>query len=159
MKLTEAEQLIVFLLTEIASKTDALEGSDAGIIKEALFTGNHWAIKDILSGVFSDPTDEDIVSEVHDILGMWSVLERETDEKFPGFDGNREGRHTSVARMLTEKLGCYEDLKGRVSHGVAGLDAYRRMYAKYRELLLSGQDFGPDEAKAVIAERIHPENR
>ena len=53
-----------------------------------------------------------------------------TDVKFPGFDGNNEGKYMSVARFLVDDLERYSNFKGRCdlnSHSHS-IETYARMY-------------------------------
>ena len=160
---SNVEKLILWMLADIGEKVDP-KNKDYDLIREALNTGNFWAIEWDLPGVFADARPDAVVKETTDILDMWSFIEEACEAKFPGFDGNREAEHVSVARMLTDKMERFESFKGRVGDGVLGLDGYRRMYAVFEPIR---NDLGhrnpprlsPNEAEEILAERVHPENR
>lgn len=157
---TNVEKLILWMLADIGEKLNA-ENKDYALIREAVFTGNFWAIEWDLPGVFAEARSQEVVRETTDILDMWSFIEDASSERFPGFDGNRESEHVSVARMLTEHMERFESFKGRVGNGVLGLDGYRRMYSVFEPIraTLHDRTLTDDEIERILAERIHPSNR
>jgi len=98
------------------------------------------------------------VSEVADVLDMWSFME-EAYEKlsagekklietqavplgksitFPGFDGNNENEHMGIAQFLVDKMGRFSRFKGRSfnSHYPV-IDSYRRMLRVFEPMRVS----------------------
>ena len=163
MQLTEFEKLALWMLSDIAEKVGA-DGFDANFIREAISTGNTWGLTHRYGASLGETKPQEIVDEVCNILDMWWFIEAASDEKFPGFDPNREGSHASVAEFFTEQLGSFETFKGRVRHGILQLDGYRRMYEQFEPLRASlgtrnPVKLTPEEAETILRERIHPDNR
>ena len=135
------------------------EGADkyvkesAQFIIDALADGHMWALE--WHGYRMDTTPSGVADEVGNILTMWRVLvgsfERlsEGDQKdvtaeasvrfggdgkvtFPGFDGNEESAHLSVAIFLVEKMNRFQELDPRNlnSHWPV-LNEYRRMLSVF----------------------------
>jgi hypothetical protein len=165
MEISPTERLILVMLSDIYEKLGC-EGLRPDFIREAIYSGNLWALDWDYSAILGvEPKDERVVKEVCDILDMWSLIEDAGDERFPGFDSNREGDHASVARMMTDHMDRFTRFKGRVDHGVLGLDGYRRMYRHFTENIeLALRESGdyhltPEQACELIAERVHPGHR
>src|SRR5690349_6761821 len=94
---TNVEKMILWMLADIG-EASGQEKADYKFIKEALISGNYWALEMQFTGIFAEATPEEVVREVMDILDMWLFIEDAGGPKFPGFDGNRESSHVSVAR-------------------------------------------------------------
>jgi hypothetical protein len=75
MKLTDGEKLIVLMLSEVHEKLGIKDGIDSKFVREALYSGNAWAINHRYSGILREQTGDDVVSEVFDILQLWFHLE------------------------------------------------------------------------------------
>ncbi|BBI19862.1 hypothetical protein EKJ_07090 [Qipengyuania flava] len=164
MKLSKFEQLAGVLLCDIAEKVGATESVNPALVREAILTGNTWAIEWEYGGLFPERRDDRVVSEVTDILDMWSFIEEASEHKFPGFDTNRESEHASVARFMVEKLKRFDRFDGRTGNGVLNLDWFRRMLPLFNEVrgdLANRQpiQLSKDEVEALIAERTHPDRR
>lgn len=163
MQLSEFEKLALWMICDVYEKVGATE-FDPNFIREAIFSGNTWGITARYGGVFGETMPKKIVDEVCDILDMWLFIEDASDEKFHGFDSNRESRHVSAARFYTEQLGSFEQFKGRVGQGVLQLDVYRRMYEKFEPIRneLGRRDpvkLTQEEVELILAERKHPDYR
>ncbi len=115
-----------------------------------------------LTGVFHGYEEKDnIVSEVVDILDMWSFIESsykkltqkekkcikdETgydDITFVGFDGNNEIEHMNIAEFLINDLERFQSFKGKYmnSHSPS-LEGHRRMlkiFLPMRPTLVGGK--------------------
>lgn len=164
MKLSKFEQLATVILCDIADQVGATNSLKWKLVREAVLTGNTWAIEDEYHGVFPEQKPEELVSEVVNILDMWSFIEEASDEKFPGFDNNRESSHASVARFFTEEMGRFERFKGRTGDGVLCLEGYQRMYEVFEPIRADLGGRNPialtlDEVETILAERVHPDNR
>ncbi len=164
MELSKFEKLALIMLSDIAEKVGATESVDPKFLREAIYSGNTWGIEWEYPGIFPNVTPKEIVTEVANILDMWSFIEEAGGEQFPGFDGNRESTHASAAEFMTDQLGRFESLKGRVRHGVLGLDGYRRMYEKFESMRGGLANRHPPrliapELAELLAERLHPTNR
>src|ERR1051326_4132312 len=109
MHLTDGEKLILVMLSDIHERLGIENSVDPKFVKAAIHSGNTWALEWQFPGIF-DPSDppREVVSEVVDILGMWSSIElaykrlpvedqervkaeaKSLDATFRGFDGNNE---------------------------------------------------------------------
>ena len=183
MKLSDGEKLILLMLSEIYEKLE-IEGSfDADFIASSITTDNTWGIKWKYSGIpFADKEDPDIVTEVVDILEMWEMLEYSYDKlnepardnlagateisesmiKFPGFDGNNEWEHHSVALFLIKQLGRFSSFEAINSH-MPTLDMHRRMLKAYKSLEIESGSPLPGlttiQIISVVNERVHPDSQ
>ena len=124
MKLSNSEKLILTMLAEIQVKLGIQNGTDTKLLTSAIYSNNTWALSLEMPGIVGgspDPTPP-AVSEVAEILDMWSFLE-EADVKFGpaekarvkseadpfgshihfgGFDGNNEAELMGIARFFVE---------------------------------------------------------
>jgi uncharacterized protein len=184
--MTGTEKLILIMLSEIHERLEIKNGVDSKFVQDAIY-GNHtwslyWQFPGIFYGAGEIPAE---VTEVVDILDMWSFIERSyellsTEEKerikteappfgthvqFGGFDGNHETEQMSIARFLVERLGKFEEFKGRDFNSHApSIDAYRRMLAVFLPLRnLLAQEYRHDlkttELIELLKEQRHPERR
>ena len=181
MKLSDGEKLILVMLSEIHQKLKIENGVDSELVQSAIFSGNLWGLQWEFTGIFHgfEPTP-DMVTEVVDILEMWSFIERAdqslspddkarvekeaapfgTHVEFSGFDGNGEAAYLSIARFLIDELDRFGEFKGRElnSHLPLSLDSYRRMLVVF-EPLRTSSDLTATEITKILKEQIHPENR
>lgn len=175
MKLTQAERLIVTMLTDLAKPADKRE-LDFEFIGKAVRSGQEWAIDGeypILAGEGEGNGSEN-ATFVGDVLSMWQGLEHsasnfsdidwETYEsfmgrrgrsvKFPGFDGNNEYDLLGAARFLVEELGRFSTFKGReLNSHMPSADRYRRMLEKYSAVRDKGEygKLGPEDLAQVVS--------
>lgn len=172
---SKAERLILIMLAELLEKAGESELNPT-FIKDALYRGHDWAIDWELPGIMaSEPKPREAVTEVADILDMWLILE-ETYEalgqddkdavgrpvRFPGFDGNRESAHASIARFMVKIPGRFDSYKGRsVDGGVMRLGAYRRMLEVFLPMrpIRGERHFNVGELKQILAAETHPDYR
>jgi uncharacterized protein len=162
LKLNKPERLMVWMLSEILrSNADYKDQEKVALIQEAIYGGHFWALDWEMHGVLHCHSDrKSAVSLVVDTLDMWGFIERayagfspeektqiETevkfvgrDPKFSGFDGNHESEHMAIARFLIEKLGRFEDFRGR------SFNSHMPKISQYRAML---QAFEPIRAKLV----------
>lgn len=185
MKLSNAEKLIITMLADLHLHLDVESDVDASLVKDAITSGNAWAIEQEHLGLFdAEEADRTVLDEVHSALGMWGRIEEAydrlssadkdkvaegadpfgTNPRWPGFDGNHEGAHMSAARMLIERLDRYPHFKGRGSlnshHNT--LDTTARMRPTF-DRIIQGSDWGrvltADDLIEILNEQVHPENR
>jgi uncharacterized protein YfbU (UPF0304 family) len=180
MTITDGERLILMMLSEIHEHLRIEDGGDSQFVRSSIISGNVWGVKWRFPRIFhdSDPTPE-VVTEVVDILNMWSAIEgsyqnvspedRAKIEKeaapygshvrFSGFDGNNEAFFLSVARFLVDDLGRFQIFKGRDldSHSPWCLDGYRRMLAVFKPLRASSHLIATDIIELLKA-RFQPED-
>jgi uncharacterized protein YfbU (UPF0304 family) len=149
MDIKPAERLALIMLADIYEHLgiQADTGLDTKFLRNALHGGHDWALEWDMSGIVSvEPKPSTLAGEVADILQMYisvensyaalSDAERATIEdwrvKFPGFDGNNEGAHMSVARFLIEDMGRFAEFKNRAlnshSHTLSRARAMLEVY-------------------------------
>lgn len=183
MKLSDGEKLILLMLSELYEKIGVNGETDPEFIKSAIFRDQLWGIPWKYSGIpFEHQETPAIVSEVVDILDMWSFIEEGyralsdedksrladsatpfgKDPKFRGFDGNNEVEHMGVASFLINDLDRFEEFKGRsMNSHMPSIDAYRRMlrvFEPMRRDLAHGR-LSVSELTSVLCAQIHPEKR
>lgn len=164
------------MLCEIHAALKIKDGIDPKFVQEAISTGNTWALRSELPGIFEGgEAKEEVIKEVFDILDMWSFIEGSysrfgktdkdkvkteagplgADVRFRGFDGNNETDHLSVARFLIDQMGRYSEFHKRNlnSHGVAaagGIEAHAgilRTDAKFTQRRGIGRGSGDHSSK------------
>ena len=157
MKLTNPEKLILVMLSDIHEKLGIKNSVDTKLLTSAIYSNNTWALSWELQGIVGDspdPTPPE-VSEVVDILDMWSFIEEayatfnasektkieaEADPfgkhvQFSGFDGNNETEHMSIALFLVEDMGRFSRFKGRdLNSHHPSIEIYRRMFAVFEPI-------------------------
>ena len=119
-------------------------------------------------------------SEVVDILDMWYFIEsgyaalsdadktrveKEAepfgkDVKFPGFDGNNEIEHLSIAKFLVNKLGRFQSLNIVNSHS-RSIEMYKRMLPVFNLMRgnLGQNNLSVKQIIELLEARMHPEHR
>lgn len=152
IRLSDGEKLIITMLADIKRGKDGNE-INPDFVLDAVFGGHLWGLRWQYSGLFHNHTDSDAtVSEVVSILDMWSILRfsfaklpKEEQDRvrsassismaeihFPGFDGNYESEHLSVALFMIEKLQRFTEFKARdLNSHHPTLDRYRHMLSLF----------------------------
>lgn len=172
--LRDGDKLVVAMLCDLFRRLDVDSELDPDFIMAAVHGGHLWALGRAYGGLFDvGQAHNRTVEEVIDVLEMWRsledghaalpaagkaqvALEAGRDEvRFPGFDGNYEGRHMDVARFMVDRMGYFTGFAGRGdfnSHWPM-LDSYRRMLAIFRPLRggLIGREMDAREIAAVLA--------
>jgi uncharacterized protein YfbU (UPF0304 family) len=158
MELTKAEKLILAMLSDIHEHLSVQGEIDPKLVKSALWSDHTWGLTWEYSMLFGGEIETpEGVSEVVDILDMWSIVESyyqrlspedkelvQTEGRpfggevhFPGFDANDhvEGRYMSITQFLVHDLRRFTSFKGRDfnSHHPM-LNTYRRMLAVFQPL-------------------------
>lgn len=157
MKLTDAEKLILVMLSEIYERLSMKADIDPQFIQEAINKNNTWALKWKYPGIFDSTAGDTppLVAEVLEVLGMWTYIEESyppqsapdkariesetasfgNQVKFRGFDGNNESEYLSAASFLLKHLGRYQNFAGRDlnSHGPS-MPEYRRMLVVFKPM-------------------------
>ena len=179
MQLSDGEKLILTMLCEVYQHTGIKGEIDPQFVRETISGGHFWGLKWQYPGIFHDHEDsESTVSEVCDILDMWSFIENgyaelssedklrlEKEElpfKFPGFDGNNEGEHCEITRFLIDDLDRFQSFKGRdLNSHHPSIDGYRQMYSVFNPMraTLADSSLGASAIIEILKARIHPENR
>jgi uncharacterized protein YfbU (UPF0304 family) len=154
MEIRPVERLILLMLCEIQDHL-GIGGSevDTKFLKSAIFGGHDWAIDWQMSGVAQvEPVEKSVVDEVTEILDLYRALEPSYDKldptaragieewwvRFPGFDGNNETEHMSVARFLINEMERWDEFKSHPmnSHSPT-LDRAREMVRRYESVRAS----------------------
>ncbi|WP_404299803.1 YfbU family protein [Alicycliphilus denitrificans] len=153
MKLTNPEKLILSMLASLHERLE-IETETAKLISDAIYTGNTWALSWELTGIVGDNADPNppAVTEVANYLDMWSFLEEgvaalspevraELDaavlgaKSFPGFDGNDESEHYSIAGFLVGPLKRFARFADRdLNSHHPTLYRYEAMYAVFEPM-------------------------
>ncbi len=176
IKLSVKERL---LLSNQYRILEALCPSEAEWFEESrLIVENGYELHygDLNRVILESSLSEEDCLEVMDILDMYRVLKGssgqtsgqsswdEGDLQFRGFDGNSDGDRLRYARFLVQRQNRWpEVLDGRPgfdlnSHSSATLATYRRMLQKWIELGKK-YELSQEEIKAIVEERVHPDNR
>lgn len=160
---------MLVMLSEIYDALKIKSGMDTALLRQAIYNGHSWALEWDMPGLMQvQETPRRVVTEVADILDMHSFLEAGfkalSDEEqaqiewphrveFNGFDGNHEVEHMSVARMLIEHMGRWQEFKGRSlnSHSET-LSTKVRMVAAFEPIrrTLIDRKMSLTEIKAVL---------
>lgn len=151
------EKLILLMLCELYKRLGVEGELDADFIENALYGGHGWGLEWRYGGIFRESEhDERTVEEVVRILEMWSAIERSferltdterarlkteavpfgEDARFPGFDGNNESEHGSIARFMVKDLERFPEFAGRedLNSHMPTLVMHRRMLAKFTKI-------------------------
>ncbi len=183
LTLTDPEKLILIMLSEIQEHLKIKGEVDPAFIKEAIFSGNLWALGWELPGIFQNRViSEKVVSEVVNFLSMWqrieesyealsaqdkAWLEKEADPfgkpRFTGFDGNNEGEYISAAQFLTQKMDRFDRFHKRdLNSHSPSIAVHRRMYEVFDPLLhgeILHHDMTAQQLALVLKARTHPDHR
>ncbi|HXS95954.1 MAG TPA: YfbU family protein [Candidatus Limnocylindrales bacterium] len=158
MELSKAEKLILAMLCDIHEHLKVQSDIDSKLVKSALWGDKTWGLTWEYSMLFGGSIEKpEGVSEVVDILDMWSAIESYYgrlspedqqlvksevrrfggDLRFPGFDGNDEveGNYMSISEFLVNDLHRFGSFRGRDfnSHHPF-LDMYRGMVKAFSKV-------------------------
>ncbi len=156
LTMSKAEQLIALMLCDVLNDKRETHEINPKLVADAICSGHNWALEWEYGSILpTEPTSQHDLSFVLDALKMWRTLEfsfnklraeeqqrvkKEADwfgdkVTFPGFDGNEEGRLWSIASFMVEKLGRFDELKGRSlnSHSKK-VGTYKRMLAVFHPI-------------------------
>ncbi len=178
--ISDGEKLIMTMLCDIYRGLNIKNGEvDPDFILSALMGGHYWGLAWEYPGILHSHQDrEQIVSEVANILDMWLFLEsgygRLSDEqkkqvaaeldpfgkdvRFPGFDGNYESDHYSIARFLVDKMNRFPSFKNRDLNSHSGrLTGYRQMLMTFEPMrrMLTGGDLSAPQIVSILKAREH----
>ncbi len=170
IRISHGETLVLMMLHDLYTHLKVKKAEiDPKFVAEVLLGGHHWGLEWKYHGLFHGHQDrEEDVYEVMDVLEMWSFIEsgyaRLSDEgrkevedevgprgrnvRFPGFDGNNESEHLSIARFLIDHLDRFESFKGRgLNSHMPSMERYRRMRAIFepRRHTLVGRELAASE--------------
>ncbi len=161
MKLSNAEKLILVMLSDITEKLHIEHGIDPKLVKSAIHSGNTWAIDLKYPGLGkADEAMPPAVTEVTDILEMWTYIEEgykelSGDEKtrvkfaaglsnaprYTGFDRDSEQKLYDIAFFLIYDLKLFKKFK-HDEDGPKGprMASYRTMYKQWQPIKPTLQD-------------------
>ena len=178
IQISDGEKLIITMLCDLYRGLGVKnEEIDPDFILSVLVGGHYWALAWEHKSVFHSHQDrEQVVSEVVNILDMWSFLESGYDQlsdeqkeqiveemgvpgkniRFPGFDGNNESDYFIVARFLVYEMNRFQSFKGRElnSHSRC-LNGYRRMFMAFEPMRskLIGGDLNVSQITTILKAR------
>jgi uncharacterized protein len=154
ISLSDGEKLLLLMVGDVQRALKIRGDIDTEFIEKVIHGGHFWALDFKYPGVFHGSDDDKaVVKEVLDILEMWSALAwslgklgkvardqiktdyPNADQVFPGFCGNHESDHLSIAKFFVSDLDRYVDLRDVVvnSHS-ATLTIHRRMLQTFRPM-------------------------
>jgi uncharacterized protein len=178
------QKLIILMLSDLIEHLKVKTDTDTKLVREAIHSGNLWALEWGMPGVFhGHETSTAVVDEAANVLVMWERLEQSYENlskadkeslaanddlsfhgdkvRFPGFDGNNESEHLSAANFLINVLDRFEHFKGRdLNAHMQTIQVYRRMYKVFDPILMevSNQYFSAAQLAQVFAARFAPQN-
>ena len=174
MKLSQGERLILVMLCEIYEKLGIKGDVDAKLVRSAINSGNLWGLQWRYQGIFDvEDKNREIVTQVVKILDMWWVIESSyarftkaekekvaasktpfaKNVRFPGFDGNNEREHLSVAHFLIDDLDRFTGFRGRdLNSHMPSLGMYQRMLEVFEPMRprWGGKDPSPDDVVELL---------
>ena len=178
VRLSGGEKLILMLLHNLTDARNRNGDADAKFVLDTISEGHYWALEWKYPGLFeAQPDSPQVVEEVVEVLEMWRQIEwglanlcdedkRRIESEaepiakhmaFRGFDGNNEAAHLSIAHFLVEKLGRFEEFKGRdLNSHMPSINAYRRMlgtFAPMQRTLVGGRLGASQIIEILKAER------
>jgi uncharacterized protein YfbU (UPF0304 family) len=156
MLLSNGEKIILLMLSQIHEHLK-IEDTRAPLVRQAIETGNIWAVEHSFPEIFdNNEIAPDVVSVTKEVLTMWLSLEESfanlsfTDKEwlktnsghigdrvvFPEFSGNYEIDYLSTARFIVNVLGEYQHFAGRdLNHSLPHMDTYRSMLPPFQYIL------------------------
>jgi len=166
---TEFERLSLTIQFASLEKVDPDGGW--GKFKRILRHGYTWEYPKVWQWLDVEVVESDCAFVV-DVLTMFAAIQKPIlgDPKMPkmpsarlcpGFDGNGEPQLLGYCSYLVEEAGCWKDIKftmpDKDSH-IPTRGMYARMLAQWAEQGKKS-DLSQAEIAAILAERVHPENR
>lgn len=161
--LSDGEKLLAVMLGDLIKGMKIDSDADVDLVQKAIYGGHYWALGWEMQGIFHGHTDRrSRVDFVVDVLDMWQFIEEAVEElskeeleqlakeagpwgkhvQFPGFDGNNESEHLSIARFLINDLGRFS----RFAKGHRDLNSHHQTLQKYNDMY---RVFEPIRAKLV----------
>lgn len=144
MTLTKLQRLLLINQFKILERLYPDEADYYESLRIALKNGYSRNYDDLFQWINNDlPYDE--CNEVFEILCMYSHINlsyRNLEDKsnidasnikFPGFDGNNEGKQLCYAKYLMDKLGKFDELHDSNEH--PAYNSHTQMLGKYRQML------------------------
>ena len=179
--LRDGEKLMLIMLRDLYKHHKIQGDIDPDFVAETINSGHHWGLGWRYPGIFDvSESNPNLVAEVVDILDMWHHIETgyenlsdqdkaEVSQEaapfgqhvvFPGFDGNFETDHMSIAEYLVKFLGRFPRFKDRkMNSHLPTLDAYRRMLQAFQPMqcfLTAGSELFVSQIVELLKERMPP---
>ncbi len=178
--LSDGEKLLATMLVDVIKGLKIKTNTNVDLVQNVIHGGHYWALGWEMPGIFHGHVDKrSRVSFVVDVLDMWEFIE-EAFEKFdevqksqlaklaapfgkyvifPGFDGNNETEHISIARFLIDDLSRFSRFKERKqdlnSHHPT-LETYGNMYRVFepiRKTLIFGKAMSVEQLAEILNAR------
>lgn len=183
LKFSDGNKLTLLMLCEVYKHLKIRGEIDPGFVEAVIHGGHYWGLGWKYPGIFHGHEDNKrIVTEVVDVLDMWSSIEsgysrlskkdrdrveREADPfgmhvVFPGFDGNNESEYLGVARFLIKDLERFSSFDGRdLNSHATSIESYSRMLTVFEPMrrTLVGTHLNASQIIDVLKARTHPELR
>lgn len=184
MNVSDGEKLILLMLSELYDSLNVTGEVEPDFIRSAIFSDKLWSIPWKYPGIpFENTKTPQIVTDVLDILDMWSCIEYSYDQlsdgdkhklkndvspfgsnpRFRGFDGNNETEYLGTASFIVNRLDRFVEFKGRdFNSHCPSLEAYSRMlrlYASMQDNLFMGGVLSVSQLARLLKEQVHPSNR
>ena len=180
VEISDGEKLILLMLCDICKHQKIPSELDPEFVTNAIVNGHYWGMEWEYSGLFDRHIDSPaVVSEVVDVLDMWSFIESgyaklsdddkasvESDAtpfghhvRFSGFDGNNETEHLSVALFLIRDLKRFQIFKRRdLNSHCPIIDRYRRMLNIFEPMrpTLIGRELSATEIVGLLGASRNP---
>lgn len=180
--LSDGEKLIAMMLAELIGKLNVQVDTDLDLVRKVIVGGHYWALGWEMPGIFHGHSDKQArVSFVVDVLDMWSFMEEAFEElgkeekarlakeadpfgkrvQFPGFDGNNESEHLSIARFLINDLDRFTRFRkghGDLNSHCPTLEGYGRMLRVFEPIRkgLIGRRLSVNELVVILNSRRAP---
>jgi hypothetical protein len=174
--LSDGEKLITVMLADVIKGLKLKTDTDVQLVEKVIYGGHYWALGWDMPGIFHGHADKKSrVTFVVDVLDMWTFMEEafevlsEEDRKrlaaeagpygehvqFPGFDGNYEGEHYSIARFLVDdmnRFSRFKDPKRDLNSHHPTLETYGQMLRVFEPIrrTLVGRRMSVEELAAVL---------
>jgi uncharacterized protein YfbU (UPF0304 family) len=168
--LTPGEKLILVMLSDLSAKVEVEGEIDPEFMQAAIQGGHYWAIEwEHPSFTHSHANRHAHGQFVTDVLRMWKMIEdcfsalgpvdkgRVVVEAglpgpptFPGWHGDSETDHKSIARFMTNRMNVFPSFKDKAvrDSGTPAIPGYRRMLSRFAEIR------GPNRDKALDVDDI-----
>jgi len=183
ISLSDGSKLIILMLCDLFKQLKLKSETDPKFLAEVIYGGHYWSLEWKYPGIFHGHKDSSaVVTEVVDILDMWSFLEssferlskKEKDRvateakpfgdhvTFNGFDGNNEAEYCSVANFLVNDLDRFSRFKGReLNAHMPTIAAYRRMLSVFEPMRrnLMGGSLSGSGIIEIMKAMLHPSRR
>lgn len=182
VRFTDGEKLLLIMMRDLFKRLNIEDPEvDPEFIAQVIWGGHYWAAEWDLPGVFHrDSDDRRDLNYVQDVLDMWDRLERGFDRlqksdkervaqeaaplgkkvRFPGFDGNNEGRFLGIARFLTNQMERWTRFAGRdLNSHMPTTAMYKRMLEAFEPMKKSFEDdLNLSQVVKLLTSMRHPES-